>query len=339
MIIKFLRLLRFILYAVQVATSFAIVMIDKLIKHFDRNVNFNDNIPYMKYYVDAENQTIDEEQNVLTSTNEVLDDVNISDTNDSPFTESNDQNASLVPIENNEQQNFLTSTNEVVDQVNISDTNDSPFIESNGQNASLVPIENDNTTTKQHQITQVTEDEKRFMMKDMPKFNLIINHVYPLRVLYTSNDYLFLAKVNEEKSIRSLERRINAFYSSYEEKTYAPQLDELCVIKYNDGKWYRGICKAINDDFSGKSTFFISLLDWGEFINVNANNIRKIQPFCTQHTPLAIKCVLRDLKLSRVPKKILWKLSNKVFNCNILARIGPNYYEIKSRQIISLLNN
>ncbi|XP_050536179.1 uncharacterized protein LOC126902674 [Daktulosphaira vitifoliae] len=298
MIIKFLRLLRFILYAVQVATSFAIVMIERLIEHFNRNVNFNDNIPYMEYYVDAENQTI------------------------------------------NEQQNFLTSTNEVVDQVNISDTNDSPFIESNGQNASLVPIENDNTTTKQHQITQVTEDEKRFMMKDMPKFNLIINHliINPLRVLYTSKDYLFLAKVNEEKSIRSLERRINAFYSSYEEKTYAPQLDELCVIKYNDGKWYRGICKAINDDFNGKSTFFISLLDWGEFINVNANNIRKIQPFCTQHTPLAIKCVLRDLKLSRVPKKILWKLSNKVFNCNILARIGPNYYEIKSRQIISLFN-
>ncbi|XP_050535035.1 uncharacterized protein LOC126902057 [Daktulosphaira vitifoliae] len=340
-IIKLLRLLRSILNVIHIATSFALDNTERLIKYLDRN--FDSNISCTEYYMDTENQILSgfngyqntsdqgEQQNILVLTN----DVDTSDANDLPLTESNCQNTPFVSTENVEQQNALASTNEVFDSFS---TNNLLLTESNGQSTSLVPTQNDNGTMIQHQLSQVGEDERRLMMKDMPKFHLTENYDYPLRVLYTVKDYLFLAKVNEEKVIRSLERRINAFYSYCKEKTYTPQLDELCVIKYNDGKWYRGVCKAINDD-GDKTTFFISLLDWGEFIMVNASNIRKIRPFFIQHTPLAVKCVLRDLKLSRIPKKILWKLSNKVFNCNIVTRVGPTYYEIKSKQITSLLKN
>ncbi|XP_050530681.1 uncharacterized protein LOC126899653 isoform X6 [Daktulosphaira vitifoliae] len=280
-----------------------------------------------------------ESQNVIVS---VHDDADTSDAIDLPLTLTNSENSPLVSTENdnglykNESQNVIVS---VHDDADTSDAIDLPLTLTNSENSPLVSTENDNGTIKQCQLTQVKKDERRFMMKDMAKFHLNVNYVYRLRVLHTAKNYIFLAKVNEENSIRALERRINVFYSYSKEKTYTPQLEELCVIKYNDGNWYRGICKAINEDVDGKMTFFISLLDWGDFISVNVNNIRKIQPFFIQHAPLVVKCVLRDLKLSRFSKKILRKLSNKVFNCNIFSRFGPTYYEIKSDQISSLLKN
>ncbi|XP_050535147.1 uncharacterized protein LOC126902163 [Daktulosphaira vitifoliae] len=286
--------------------------------------------------------TGDEEQNAIVPINQVFDDVDINNPNDLPLIESNDQSTLFVPNKNdnglykNESQNVIVS---VHDDADTSDAIDLPLTLTNSENSPLVSTENDNGTIKQCQLTQVKKDERRFMMKDMPKFHLNVNYVYRLRVLHTAKNYIFLAKVNEENSIRALEKRINVFYSYSKEKTYTPQLEELCVIKYNDGNWYRGICKAINEDVDGKMTFFISLLDWGDFISVNVNNIRKIQPFFIQHAPLVVKCVLRDLKLSRFSKKILRKLSNKVFNCNIFSRFGPTYYEIKSEQISSLLKN
>ncbi|XP_050533810.1 uncharacterized protein LOC126901424 [Daktulosphaira vitifoliae] len=280
-----------------------------------------------------------ESQNVIVS---VHDDADTSDAIDLPLTLTNSENSPLVSTENdnglykNESQNVIVS---VHDDADTSDAIDLPLTLTNSENSPLVSTENNNGTIKQCQLTQVKKDERRFMMKDMAKFHLNVNYVYRLRVLHTAKNYIFLAKVNEENSIRALERRINVFYSYSKEKTYTPQLEELCVIKYNDGNWYRGICKAINEDVDGKMTFFISLLDWGDFISVNVNNIRKIQPFFIQHAPLVVKCVLRDLKLSRFSKKILRKLSNKVFNCNIFSRFGPTYYEIKSEQISSLLKN
>ncbi|XP_050530726.1 uncharacterized protein LOC126899653 isoform X10 [Daktulosphaira vitifoliae] len=485
-IIKLLHLLECILYAIQVVTWFALDNTNRLIKHLDRHVHFDNNITCIEYEVDTDIETIeesnehqnardqDEQQNAIAPINQVFDDVDINNPNDLPLIESNDQSTLFVPNKNGEKQNVIASENEVFgvtdindasnlhmtvlnnenthflatendnglyknesqnvivsvhddadtsdaidlpltltnsensplvstendnglyknesqnvivsvhddadtsdaidlpltltnsensplvstendnglyknesqnvivsvhDDADTSDAIDLPLTLTNSENSPLVSTENDNGTIKQCQLTQVKKDERRFMMKDMAKFHLNVNYVYRLRVLHTAKNYIFLAKVNEENSIRALERRINVFYSYSKEKTYTPQLEELCVIKYNDGNWYRGICKAINEDVDGKMTFFISLLDWGDFISVNVNNIRKIQPFFIQHAPLVVKCVLRDLKLSRFSKKILRKLSNKVFNCNIFSRFGPTYYEIKSDQISSLLKN
>lgn len=73
---------------------------------------------------------------------------------------------------------------------------------------------------------------------------------------------------------------------------YGPKLNEICIARYPDGKWYRSACIDEIADPAGKRYMCIQV-DYGETHIVDVDDIRRIPkrlidslPYQAQHTIL-----------------------------------------------------
>ncbi|XP_050533108.1 uncharacterized protein LOC126901027 [Daktulosphaira vitifoliae] len=178
-----------------------------------------------------------------------------------------------------------------------------------------------------------------YTLENIPQLKLSDNYVYSMRVLYCQEDYFCMTKVKDEKMIRSMEKKMNAYYKQTQECNFKPRHDELCAVKYSDGRWYRGVCIDIENSVDRNQFYIINLIDWEESVSVTSSELRRLETFYMKHAPLAVKCIILDFKLSNAHKKNLRKLENNEYKCKINLRLSPRNFLISSKTILDILRN
>ncbi|XP_050531670.1 uncharacterized protein LOC126900197 [Daktulosphaira vitifoliae] len=162
-----------------------------------------------------------------------------------------------------------------------------------------------------HNGTQVDNRPKLYMLENLPQLDLANNCSYHMRVLYSQKDYFCMTKVVDEHIVRSMENKMTKCYRQpvFQNFNYKPQINELCATKYGDGRWYRGICRSVEENVNGEETYVINLLDWGESVTVKAGQLRRLKMCFMKNPPLAVKCTILGTIFKNVYKNYLMKSS------------------------------
>ncbi|XP_050548336.1 uncharacterized protein LOC126909974, partial [Daktulosphaira vitifoliae] len=145
-----------------------------------------------------------------------------------------------------------------------------------------------------HNGTLVDSRPKLYMLENMPQLKLTNNYSYKMRVLYSLKNYFCMTKVVDEHIVRSMENKMTEYYRQpeFQNRNYKPQKNELCATKYEDGRWYRGICRSVEENVNGEETYVINLLDWGESVIAKACELRRLEMCFMKNPPLAVKCTI-----------------------------------------------
>ncbi|KAL9913837.1 protein vreteno-like [Glossina fuscipes fuscipes] len=131
--------------------------------------------------------------------------------------------------------------------------------------------------------------------------------------------------------IQKFKRDIQKYAQNVSTTRYAPQLDELCIAKYNvDGEWYRGCWLGLY----GTGEAYIIFIDYNRIERVEVDNIR---PYPLQFTyPIYTSdCEIRGLP-ERCSEMLVEKLKELIPNGTILKCDDVKSYEVDKFHIISL---
>ena len=129
---------------------------------------------------------------------------------------------------------------------------------------------------------------------------------------------------------------MNNCYESTGDKFYEPKNKELCVAKFEDGVWYRGICLS---GIRG-AKYKIFFIDFGNTSEVHKNNIRKMSEEFIKIPAIASPCSLKE-KFTEKQKRQLDALVevNKTYEARIVSCDTARNYTIEFPHVTNILKS
>lgn len=125
---------------------------------------------------------------------------------------------------------------------------------------------------------------------------------------------------------------------------YGPKLNEICIARYPDGKWYRSACIDEIADPAGKRYMCIQV-DYGETHIVDVDDIRRIPkrlidslPYQAQHTILEGTESMEEVKTELSTRLGELLPNNSQVTVSVVSRVEMAYV-VRIPEISAILSS
>lgn len=125
---------------------------------------------------------------------------------------------------------------------------------------------------------------------------------------------------------------------------YGPKMNEICIARYGDGKWYRSACIDVIEDPAGRRYMCIQV-DYGETHIVDVDDIRRIPkrlidylPYLAQHTILEGTESMEEVKPELVTRFGEILPTNSKVTVSVISRVDIAYI-IRIPEVSAILSS